>query len=140
VNPVPDELLEELTAGRVSLDDAVTQLADAGRDHALATLIGLRVALDSKSVAGVLAFPSEEPAAMLCRAAGLSVNGYSAVLRLRRRQQRAGIVAPSILLSAYRHLPKAAPPELAAFLQIAGCVGAHEATAERNVSGDPALA
>jgi len=113
------KLQEDLAHALIQLDDAVTELADAERNCDIATLIAARVSLDFASVLRLLEASTEEPVAMLCRAAGLSVNGYSAVLRMRRRMRRTATTPASRLLGAYRQLPKATARDLGALLQAA---------------------
>lgn len=110
------QLQEDLARGLIPLDDAITQLADAERNYDIAALIGSLVALQSVAVLRLLDAPAEEPVAMLCRAAGLSVNGYSAVLRMRRRMRPGATAAASALLGAYRQLPRVDPRDLAGVL------------------------
>jgi hypothetical protein len=42
---------------------------------------------------------------VLCRAAGLNLDGYSAVLRMRRRRRRGSGAQPAQALSAFLRLP-----------------------------------
>ena len=102
----------------------MTELADAGRDRAIAGLLALRVPLGEGEICGVLEAQLEEPAPILCRAAGLSINGYSAILRMRRRKRRATALAPSALLHAYRELPRVPSTDLARLLRAAGAADA----------------
>jgi len=111
------KLQEDLAHGLMPLDDAVTELADAERNCDIASLIAARVSLDFASVLRLLDASTVEPVAMLCRAAGLSVNGYSAVLRMCRRMRRTATTPASRLLGAYRQLPKATARDLGALLQ-----------------------
>ena len=132
------KLEDDLARGVLSLDEAITALADANRGGALAALIATRVGLGQAVVLGVLDAEPEEPAALLCRAAGISLNGYSAILRMRRRKQNAATMPPTALLSGYRNLPKIEARELAALLQTDPAADEPEA-APRNASADRAL-
>jgi hypothetical protein len=101
----PAVVLDQVTQGYVLLDDAVTGFADAGRISGLAVLVALRIDLPADAVERALDAPSPEPAALLCRAAGLGVNGFSAVLRLRRRRRQDGAPSPSQALSGFLQTP-----------------------------------
>jgi hypothetical protein len=107
-----DRLLTDIADGMIRFEDAVTQLADAGHEAGIATLIAPRLALRSDFVTQLLGGGAEQPIALVCRAAGLSPNGYSAILRMRRRKRPDHNVAASVLLAAYREVPRLAPVEL----------------------------
>ena len=96
------------------LDDAVTELADRARRAEIAELLAVRLGFENARVVAALAAPQEEPLALLCRAAGLSLNGYSAVLRMRWRKRRDRAASPAALLEAYGSLAKLTIGELAA--------------------------
>jgi hypothetical protein len=101
----PADLLAQVTDGFVLLDDAVVSLADAGHNGTLAVLIGQRVDMHAAAVERALDAQSSGPATLLCRAAGLGVNSFSAVLRMRRRRLRAVGPNPSQALSAFLETP-----------------------------------
>lgn len=107
-----DRLLTDIADGMIRFEDAVTQLADAGREADIATLIAPRLALRSDFVVQLLGARAEQPIALVCRAAGLSPNGYSAILRMRRRKRPNRDVPATVLLAAYREVPRLAPIEL----------------------------
>jgi hypothetical protein len=109
-------LQSDLADGAVTLDEAVIRLADAGRDRDIAALIGKRLSVEADIVARALTARWQEAAAMLCRTAGLGANGYSAVLRMRRRAGRILDASPAALLAAYLQRPRASPAELAEVL------------------------
>jgi hypothetical protein len=111
------EIREQLARNAIPLDDAVTELADAGREEELAALLRERVAGLGFDAGDVLQTAAEHPVAILCRAAGLSLNGYSAILRMRHRKRRPGRADPSTLLNAYVQLSKAGPAEMNAQLR-----------------------
>jgi hypothetical protein len=81
-------VIEQVTHGYLLLDDAVLAFADADQIAALALLVGRRIGLPAHAVERALAAKSPGPATLLCRAAGLGANGFSAVLRMRRRRLR----------------------------------------------------
>jgi hypothetical protein len=110
------QLQDDVALGLVALDDAVTKLADAGREDELAALLAGRATLPEAEVHSMLVRAPEQAVAIVCRRAGLSVNGYSAVLRLRHRRRRGGPASPATLLSAYRRLSELPAAEVAAYL------------------------
>jgi hypothetical protein len=83
VGPATDPAL--VTHGYVLLDDAVIAFADADQIAGLALLVGRRTDLPAHAIERALEAKSPGPATLLCRAAGLGANGFSAVLRMRRR-------------------------------------------------------
>jgi len=101
----PAALIDQVTEGYVLLDEAVVALADAGQIAGLAVLVGRRVDLAADAVERALDAPSAGPATLLCRAAGLGTNSFSALLRLRRRRLRAGGPNPAQALSTFLQTP-----------------------------------
>jgi hypothetical protein len=101
----PAGVLEEVTHGYVLLDDAVTAFADADEVAAVALLVGGRTGLPSAVVERALEAKSSGPATLVCRAAGLGGNGFSAVLRLRRRRLREDGVNPAHALADFLQTP-----------------------------------
>ncbi len=96
-------VLDRVREGFVLLDDAVVELA-AAAVLGLAGLIAGRLGLEPEDFARAIAAPSEQRLAVLCRAAGLSVNGFSAVLRMRCRM-RGAMLSPAQALAAFRKMP-----------------------------------
>jgi hypothetical protein len=111
-------LLTELAEGAVTLDDAVIGLADADRGGDIAALIAARLAVDADIVGRALTARWQEAAATLCRTAGLGANGYSAVLRMRRRAGRTLDASPAALLAGYLKRPRASREELTELLHV----------------------
>jgi hypothetical protein len=83
-------LLDLIDRGDLLFGEAVLALADAGHLVDLAALIGNRLGLRSDIVVTNLFGAELQPAMTICRAAGLDLDGFSAVLRLRHRRQRNG--------------------------------------------------
>lgn len=83
-------LIELMSRGLVAFNDAVIELADAEAAFSVARLIGGKLELRPDVVMRVLYAEAEKPMTVLCRAAGLTANGFSAVLRMRRRRRRFG--------------------------------------------------
>jgi hypothetical protein len=94
------DLLERLADGLVLLDDVVTELADADAADRVMTLVAGRIGLSRTQAVRALECISDEALAALCRAAGLTANGFSAVLRMRRRRDPGG-QAPSRALTTF---------------------------------------
>jgi hypothetical protein len=101
----PAVVLDQVTHGYVLLDDAIIGLADAGRISCLAVLVARRIGLSAATVERALAARSAEPATLLCRAAGLGANSFSAVLRMRRRGRPESEPSPSQALSGFLRMP-----------------------------------
>src|SRR5229473_2124612 len=97
-------ILDQVRDGLVLLDDAVVELADADAMLGLAGLIAARVGLEPEDVFRAIAAPSEQLLTVLCRAAGLNINGFSAVLRMRCRT-RGAIHSPAQALTAFHDMP-----------------------------------
>jgi hypothetical protein len=91
----------ELAQGFVAFAETAITLADADRIEELAALIGARAVLNKSLVIEALVGPSTEATAAVCRIAGLPLNSYSAVLRMRVRRYRQAVDAYA-LLAAYR--------------------------------------
>lgn len=114
--PLP-KLQSDVASGKVTLTDAVTGIADAGRLEDLAKLLAARTSIPDATALRLLESTDETGAALLCRAASLSVNAYSAILRLRRRLVNGAPDGPAALLSAYIALCTLEPKGIAAQLQ-----------------------
>jgi hypothetical protein len=72
--------------GLLALDEALAELADANCIVTIAAVIAERIRLEAGTVALALDTESDEPISVMCRAAGFSLNGFSALLRMRRRR------------------------------------------------------
>jgi hypothetical protein len=110
-------IIADVGSGALQLDDAVTQLADRDCAREIAQLIGERVGADAAVVGDALRAAAQEPLAILCRAAGLSANGYSAILRMRRRSGQGLNGSVANLLRAYLSRPKLNRMQIAEALQ-----------------------
>ena len=78
------DLMDRVAHGLAALDDIVAELADGGDIDGLAAVLGRRAGLPAADVARSLSGPLAD-AASACRRGRVGVNGFSAVLRLRRR-------------------------------------------------------
>jgi hypothetical protein len=79
-------ILERRAQGLLALDEALAELADANCVVTIAAVIGERIRVQPDVVARALDAESDESISVMCRAAGFSLNGFSAVLRMRRRR------------------------------------------------------
>jgi len=105
-------ILRRRTSGMLALDDALTELADADCVAAIATLIAARIDLRAELVSQALDAPADETISAMCRAAGFRINSYSALLRLRRRQNRGTDSAPAHALTFFSDLSPASAERL----------------------------
>jgi hypothetical protein len=89
--PAQDEeraaaILERRAQGLLALDEALVELADANCVVTIAAVVAERIRVQPDLVTRFLDAESDEPISVICRAAGFSLNGFSAVLRMRRRR------------------------------------------------------
>ena len=80
-------ILDRRATGLLALDEALAELADANCIATIAALIGERLKLQREMVARALEADSDETISVMCRAAGFSLNAFSALLRMRRRRR-----------------------------------------------------
>jgi hypothetical protein len=97
-------VLRRRANGLLALDDALTELADADCGAAIAALIAERIGLQAELVSQALDAPADETISVMCRAAGFRINSYSALLRMRRRQNRGTDSAPAYALTFFSDL------------------------------------
>jgi uncharacterized protein (DUF2336 family) len=106
---VEARLLEELSAlvadKELALGEAVTELADADRATDLAILICGQAGGDLHTFLHHLLAADASPLMKVCRVAGLDLESFSAVLRLRRRRRRFEPNEATQLLRAFQALP-----------------------------------
>lgn len=79
-------ILERKAQGLLALDEALIELADANCVVTIAAVVAERIRAQPDAVARFLDAESDEQISVVCRAAGFSLNGFSAVLRMRRRR------------------------------------------------------
>jgi hypothetical protein len=115
-------ILERRAQGLLAFDEALVELADTNCVVTIAAVIAERIRVQPDVVARKLDAESDEPISVICRAAGFTLNGFSAVLRMRRRRNHGSRGAAEALAyfsslnraSAERILqqmvPRAAPP------------------------------
>lgn len=106
----PLSVLADLIARELMLfDDALIELADANDAMGVAQLLLGRTELRPDMIVRVLFAAPEQPMMLLCRAAKLDLDAFSAVLRMRRRRRGAARQSPAAALSAYAAIdPKTA--------------------------------
>jgi hypothetical protein len=100
-----EELVELVDRGELGFGDAVTELADADHLVDIAALIARRLKLRSDLVVTNLLAVDVTLAMLICRAAGLDPNAFSAVLRLRNRRRREH-TNPGTTLRDYLAVPR----------------------------------
>jgi hypothetical protein len=105
-------ILRRRASGLLALDDALTELADADCVAAIATLIAARIDLRPEMVSQALDAPTDETISAMCRAGGFRINSYSALLRMRRRQNRGTDSAPAYALTLFSDLSPASAERL----------------------------
>jgi hypothetical protein len=113
-----DVLMDDIARGLMNLDEAVTELADADAAPEVAKLLADRIDLRLDTIIRALCAPAEEPAALLCRAAGIKVNGYSAIVRMRRRRRRGAEGSPAEVLERYQKMPPETAQRVVRFLKM----------------------
>ena len=105
-------ILRRKAGGLLALDDALTELADADCGAAIAAMIAERVDLRAELVSQALDAPTDETISVMCRAGGFRINSYSALLRMRRRQNRGTDSAPAYALTFFSDLSPASAERL----------------------------
>jgi uncharacterized protein (DUF2336 family) len=99
-----DELLDLIAQGHLRFGEAVVELADADRIGDLDMLVSDRLAVEFPVFAHDLFAPNELPLMRRCCDAGLDLEAFSAVLRLRRRRHRLDAGAIGETLRTYQAL------------------------------------
>jgi hypothetical protein len=109
--PIEDRavaILGRRANGTLALDELLAELADADCVTALGDVIAERGQLRADLVRRALDMESDEPSSVICRAAGFNMNGYSAVLRMRRRHNRGTGSPPALALTFFSGLSRVA--------------------------------
>jgi hypothetical protein len=113
-----ETILDHLGRGLITIEDAVLELAEADAAPEVAKLIAARVELRADTVVRAICAAADEPAALVCRAAGLKVNGYSGVVRMRRRRRRGPDSSPEQVLERYQQIPLDIAQRVIRFLRV----------------------
>jgi hypothetical protein len=101
-------ILNRRASGLLAHDEALIELADAGCAPAIADLIAGRVRVRPELVLRALDAPADEEISVMCRAAGLKLDSFSALLRMRRRHNRGTESAPVRALQLFSELSRSA--------------------------------
>jgi uncharacterized protein (DUF2336 family) len=99
-------LNEQVARGNLSVGEAAIELADADELVGLAAFMGLRLGLRSDTVVRNLFAAGEETLMLICRAAALNLDAFSAILRMRCRRRRGTITEPARLMKDYLRIPR----------------------------------
>ena len=118
-----DTVPEPQIHGSLRIGEVISELADRDDLPAIGQLIGDRLSLRPDMVEQAFESPAEEPTTVLCRAAGVDANGFSAVLRMRRRRHGGNGRPPSEMLLAFRQLPLEGAQRVVKMLKVLNPVG-----------------
>jgi uncharacterized protein (DUF2336 family) len=113
-----DVLMDLMERRLIKLDEAVIELADVDATPDVAKLLADQVELRSDTVMRALCAPADDAVALLCRAASLKMNGYSAIVRMRRRRRRGAEGTPAQVLDQYQHIPLETAQRVLRFLKV----------------------
>jgi len=121
-NAAPDAraaaILARRESGLIAHDEVLAELADADCTAAIAALVAERVRLDAALVLRALDAGDDQAISVMCRAAGFKINGYSAVLRMRRRHGHGAGSAPADALTFFSSLSRASAERIVEQLQV----------------------
>jgi Uncharacterised protein conserved in bacteria (DUF2336) len=117
----PIAVVEQVANGYLLLDDTAIAFADADHVAGLALLVGHRTGVSTAAVERALAAKSPQQVTVLCRAAGFGANGFSAVLRMRRRRLREEGVNPAHALSDFLQTPMDMAQGAVALMKLDDC-------------------
>ena len=99
-------LNDQVARGNLSVAEAVVELADADELVDLAAFVGMRLGVRSETVVRNLFLGGEETLMLICRAAALDLDAFSAILRMRNRRRRGSTVEPARLMKDYLRIPR----------------------------------
>jgi uncharacterized protein (DUF2336 family) len=99
-------LNEQVARGNMSVADAVIELADADELVDLAAFVAMRLGVHSDTVVRNLFLGGEQTLMLICRAAALDLDAFSAILRMRKRRRRGSAVEPARLMRDYLRIPR----------------------------------
>jgi hypothetical protein len=112
------DLMNLLDRRMIKIDEAVIELADVDATPDVAKLIADQVDLRFDTVMRAMCAPADDPVALLCRGAGLKMNGYSSIVRMRRRRRRGPDASPAQVLEQYQHIPLETAQRVLRFLKV----------------------
>jgi uncharacterized protein (DUF2336 family) len=99
-------LNQQVERGNMTVGEAAIELADADELVGLGAFIGTRLGLRSDTVVRNLFGTSEATLMLICRAAALNLEAFSAILRMRSRRHRGTVADPSRLMKDYLRIPR----------------------------------
>jgi len=99
-------LNDQVGRGNMTMAEAVVELADADELVDLAAFVGLRLGVHSETVVRNLFLGGEQTLMLMCRAAALDLDAFSAILRMRNRRRRGGAIEPARLMKDYLRIPR----------------------------------
>ena len=121
-------IIDHLARGLTKLDDAVIELADVDATPDVAKLVADQVQLRADTVLRAMCAVADEPVALLCRGAGLKLNGYAAVVHMRRRRRRGSGAAVEQALEEYQKIQLETAQRVLRFLKVRESVDGAQAS------------
>ena len=103
----PISILEEQIArGNLTVGEAAAEIANADEPLDLAAFLALRLGLRTETIVRNLFGSGEQPLMLICRAAALNVEAFSAILRMRSRRRCESAAEPAQLTKDYMRIPR----------------------------------
>jgi len=99
-------LNEQVERGNLTVAEAVVELADADELVDLAAFVAMRLGVHSDTVVRNLFLGGEQTLMLICRAAALDLDAFSAIVRMRNRRRRGSAVEPARLMKDYLRIPR----------------------------------
>jgi uncharacterized protein (DUF2336 family) len=97
---------EQIARGNLTAGDAVVEIANADEPLDLAAFLALRLGLRTETIVRNLFAEGEETLMLICRAAALNVEAFSAILRMRSRRRCEAGGEPAQLMKDYMRIPR----------------------------------
>jgi len=103
----PISILEEqITRGNLTAGEAVVEIANADEPLDLAAFLALRLGLRTETIVRNLFGNGEETLMLICRAAALNLEAFSAILRMRSRRRCETGGEAAQLMKDYMRIPR----------------------------------
>jgi len=99
-------LNDQVGRGNMTVAEAVVELADADELVDLAAFVAMRLGVHSDTVVRNLFLSGEQTLMLICRAAALDLDAFSAILRMRNRRRRRSPIEPARLMKDYLRIPR----------------------------------